>query len=87
MSKLEKLKNKLNSKPKSSTYYSELRTLLTGLGYEEMQGGKTSGSRAAFIHKDTHHIIRLYKPHPGNELRRYQIEEIRGELAARGVFT
>jgi len=60
--------------------YNELRKLLTHLGYEESQSGKTSGSRVAFIHKDSKHIIRLHKPHPNNELKQYQIEQIIDEL-------
>ena len=79
MSKDDKLIKRLLSKPKDFTY-NELRKLLTHLGYEESQSGKTSGSRVAFIHKDSKHIIRLHKPHPNNELKQYQIEQIIDEL-------
>lgn len=83
MSKLEKLILKLLSN-KSSFTYDELRTLLAKLGYEEKRLGKTSGSRVAFVHINTKHIIRLHKPHPGNELKRYQIKYLVAELKKEG---
>jgi hypothetical protein len=85
MSKNEKLFKRLLSKPKDFTY-NELRRLLTGLGYSETQSGKTSGSRVAFINESTHHIIRLHKPHPGNELKQYQIEQLIEEFNLRGLI-
>ena len=85
MSKDDKLIKRLLSKPKDFTY-NELRKLLTHLGYEESQSGKTSGSRVAFIHKDSKHIIRLHKPHPNNELKQYQIEQIIDELKSRRLI-
>ncbi|MGP1455018.1 MAG: type II toxin-antitoxin system HicA family toxin [Treponema sp.] len=71
------------SKPKDFTY-TELRTLLKVLGYGEIQSGKTAGSRVAFIRLSDGHIIRLHKPHPNNELKQYQIEQIIDELQLRG---
>jgi len=82
MSKEEKLIKRLLLKPKEFTY-NELRRILTHLGYTESQSGKTSGSRVAFINDETKHIIRLHKPHPGNELKQYQIEQIIDELDLR----
>ncbi len=79
MSKKEKLAIRFKSKPTDFTY-SELRTLLSGLGYKEDNNGKTSGSRVTFIHLETNHIISLHKPHPGNILKRYQINLIVDEL-------
>ena len=85
MSKDEKLIKRLLSKPKDFTY-NELRKVLTNLGYEESQSGKTSGSRVAFIDKNSNHIIRLHKPHPNNELKQYQIEQIIEELQSRRLI-
>ncbi|RMG19275.1 MAG: type II toxin-antitoxin system HicA family toxin [Bacteroidetes bacterium] len=85
MSKLEKLLAKLRSRPKTFTY-SEMRTLLLKLGYTERKTGKTSGSRLAFIHTEKKHIIRLHKPHPGNELKRYQIDYLIEELKNEGYL-
>jgi len=85
MSKEEKLIKRLLSKPKDFTY-NELRKILTNLGYEESQSGKTSGSRVAFIDRNTNHIIRLHKPHPNNELKQYQLEQIIEELQSRRLI-
>jgi len=85
MSKDEKLIKRLLLKPKDFSY-NELRKILTNLGYEESQSGKTSGSRVAFIDKNSNHIIRLHKPHPNNELKQYQIEQIIEELQSRRLI-
>ena len=85
MSKDEKLLKRLLSRPKNFTY-TELRKLLVALGYKESQSGKTSGSRVAFIDESSKHIIRLHKPHPGNELRLYQIDQIIEELKTRRLI-
>ena len=85
MSKAEKLVKRLLSRPKDFTY-NELRKLLDALGYEESQSGKTSGSRVAFIDLKTKHIIRLHKPHPNNELKQYQLDQVIEELKGRGLI-
>jgi hypothetical protein len=85
MSKEEKLVKRFLTRPKDFTY-DELRKMLKSLGYSEDQKGKTSGSRVAFCNDITKHIIRLHKPHPGNELKMYQIDLIRDELGVRGVL-
>ena len=48
MCKKEKLINKLKSKPNDFTY-SEMKTLLSYLGFIEYNKGKISGSRVIFI--------------------------------------
>ena len=85
MSKEEKLVKRLLAKPNDFTY-NELKSLLSHLGYLENQGGKTSGSRVAFINEKDKHIIRLHKPHPGNELKKYQIEQVIEELRTRSLI-
>ena len=85
MSRDEKLISRLLSKPRDFTY-DELRKVLRHLGYEENQSGKTSGSRVAFINNDTSHIIRLHKPHPNNELKQYQLEQVIEELKSRRLI-
>ncbi|GAA0532648.1 type II toxin-antitoxin system HicA family toxin [Chitinophaga japonensis] len=79
MSKHEKLIARLLTRPTDFTY-PELVKLLFGWGYEESSQGKTSGSRVAFINRTTQHIIRLHKPHPGNVLKRYQVDLVIEEL-------
>ena len=73
------------SKPRGFTY-EELRRLLRHFGYEEVRSGKTAGSRVAFVHQTTKHILRLHKPHPNNELKRYQMEQVIDELRSRGLL-
>ena len=81
MSKSDKLIIRLLSYPKDFTY-SELKTLLTSLGYYEVQG---AGSRVCFS-KDNHKI-KLHKPHPGNILKVYQLNLIIEELIAKGLIS
>lgn len=64
----------------STVTWSEIKYLLNKIGYIESQRGRTSGSRVAFIHKSSKHIIRLHKPHPGNELKDYVKRAIIEEL-------
>jgi hypothetical protein len=85
VSRIEKLKARLKLKPKDFTY-GELMTLLQSFGYTEWKSGKTSGSRRAFINSTTKHVIHLHKPHPGNELKHYQIQEIIDELTKNGYL-
>ncbi len=84
MSRHEKLVQKIKSNPKSFSF-SELKNLLIGFGYTLDTGGKTSGSRVAFIHSETKHIVRLHKPHPGDEMKQYQIKQVVRELRDRGI--
>lgn len=74
MSKHEKLLDRVLRKPKDFTW-DELKALLLGFGNVEAAGGKTGGSRRRFVHKDRGPIV-LHKPHPGNELKSYQVMQI-----------
>ena len=65
MSKLEKAKERIRSKPKDYTY-NEAKYLLSQLGFKEYNKGKTSGSRVKFYRKEDQKVILLQKPHPGN---------------------
>ena len=85
MSKHEKIIKRFKSKPRNFTF-DELRQLLKGFGYIEQHKGKTSGSRVAFIHAGIGHVIRLHKPHPGNELKQYQVSLIIDELKSQGFL-
>lgn len=73
------------SKPKDFSY-DELKKLLAGFGYEELAAGKTSGSRAVFVNYKTRHIIKLHRPHPKPELKRYQLDDIEEKLRNIGVI-
>ena len=85
MGRNDKLLERIIRRPKDFTY-DELRRLLAGLQCIEDSGGKTSGSRVAFIHQPTQAILRLHRPHPGNELKAYQIELVLGFLKSIGVI-
>ena len=63
MSSLEKAKARLRNLPHDYSY-NEARQLLTRLGFEERNQGKTSGSRVGFYRVSDDAIILLHKPHP-----------------------
>jgi len=79
MTKQEKLLIRFLSKPRDFTF-DEMRKFLRGFGYQEIRSGKTSGSRIAFVNKSTRNIIRLHKPHPGNIMKKYQLDLVEEEL-------
>lgn len=74
MSKKEKQIQRLLLKPKDFTW-GELVTVLGYLGFEQMNAGRTSGSRVQFTHEHYPPII-LHRPHPTLVLKKYQIDDI-----------
>jgi len=66
--------------------FDEMNRMLKDLGYEEIRSGKTSGSRVAFLNRENGHIIRLHRPHPGNIVKRYQMELVEDALRAKGAI-
>ena len=68
MSKFEKLKARMQSLPSDFTY-SEAKTLLEHLGFEEKNKGKTSGSRVCFYRESDKRILMLHKPHPADIIK------------------
>lgn len=83
MSKEEKLIERLKSLPLDFTF-SEACTILTRLGYEEKQKGKTSGSRLMFIRQKDNHKILLHKPHPGDIMKLYSVKDLLNSLKGNG---
>ena len=75
MSKFEKAKERIKTKPKDYTY-DEAKYLLSQMGFEEYTKGKTSGSRVKFYRREDGRAILLHKPHPGNVMRRGAIEDL-----------
>jgi hypothetical protein len=73
MTKRQKLIERLLSRPKDFSY-DEARTILTSLGFEELNKGKTSGSRVLFANGNS--TILLHKPHPSGILKPYQVRQI-----------
>lgn len=80
-SRLDKAKARLKSEPKDYTF-DEARSLLTNLGFYEHNKGKTSGSRVMFIKDGVK--IQLHKPHPGNEMKHYAVQQLRDQLESMG---
>ena len=85
MSKLQKTIDKLLNLQQIFTF-KELEYLLGKLGYTEKKTGKTTGSRKAYINKTSLHIIRIHKPHPGNEIKRYVKTYLITELKKQGLI-
>lgn len=85
MSKRDKLIDRLLNRP-SDFAYNEAKSLLEKFGYREDNRGRTSGSRVAFVNNETKHIIRFHKPHPGNLLKKYQIDQLIEDLKSQGVI-
>lgn len=83
MSQLEKKKQRLLSYPKDYTY-TEAKSLLSSLGYIEDNVGKTTGSAVRFYRERDMAIIRLHKPHPGDELKMYAVDLLIDNLKNRG---
>ena len=74
MSTKEKLINKLKSGALGFTI-DDTEVLLGYLGFYADQKGRTSGSRIKFCNPVTGRKILMHRPHPGKELKRYQIRE------------
>lgn len=75
MSKIEKEIERLKLKPKDFTY-DEAKRILNYLGFYENNKGRTSGSRVEFKNEELNKKIDMHKPHPGNLLKGYQINNI-----------
>ena len=84
MSKKEKLRERFKSKPYNFTW-AELKSMLSGIGYELATGGRTGGSRVRFLHPERPPII-MHKPHPTPVLKRYQVEQILEFLKKEGLL-
>ena len=83
MSRFEKAKERLRSRPKDYTY-TEARVLLSQIGFTEYTKGKTSGSRIKFYRESDQRIIMFHKPHPGNIMDRGAVEDVIKKLAEWG---
>lgn len=82
MTKFEKLTSRFLTRPKDFTY-NELKRMLSGFGYIEIQG---SGSRVVFFNEKLKHSIKLHRPHPGNILKTYQIDLVLSELKSNNLI-
>lgn len=85
MSRRDKLLRRFLARP-SDFGFDEMSALLQSFGYKEIKAGKTGGSRVAFMNRTSGHIIRLHKPHPGNIMKRYQLNLVDEALRAKGLI-
>ena len=53
------------------------KKVLNYYGFEEDSKGKTSGSRVIFFRQRDNRKLMLHKPHPGNELKKYAIKNLK----------
>ena len=79
MSKFDKAKERLLSRPKDYTY-TEAKSLLTQLGFVEYNKGKTSGSRVKFYRASDRRILLLHKPHPGDVMSAGAVKDLASRL-------
>lgn len=84
MSRRDKLIARLRRRPRDVTW-AELVRLLEWLGYTEVRTGKAGGSRRRFVHP-TAPTITLHKPHPGNIVKMYVIDEVLQVLSEEGLI-
>jgi hypothetical protein len=82
MGQHEKLLERLRKRPKDFRW-EQLKTLLSGFGYEEERG---RGSRRKFFNVRTGVSISLHQPHPKNELKSYQVKDVLEHLKQEGLL-
>lgn len=85
MARKNKLLDRLRQRPRDFTW-DELVRLLRSLGFEPGRSGKTSGSRQRFVQEASGLTINLHKPHPGKELKRYQIDQLLEFFTREGII-
>ena len=74
MTKIDKLIEKLKTKPKNFTW-DELLKVLNHFGFKQIGQGQTGGSRRKFVN-DNKEVIILHEPHPQKVLKSYQLDII-----------
>ena len=80
----EKLVARFLNLPNDFTW-EEMRRLLTALGYQPCNKGKTSGYRVIFKGEDRKPIM-LHKPHPGNIIKSYVMKQVCEYLKNEGLI-
>ena len=82
MSSIEKLKQKLKSRPKTFNM-KDAHRILEHEGYQEDTSGKTSGSLVRFEDSKGVSFV-LHKPHPSSELKSYVVNNLADFLEQEG---
>ena len=78
----EKLIERIKQRPVDFTF-DEAKRLMSLLGYDLSNKGKTSGSRVIF-YKEGWAPIMLHRPHPGNVLKHYVVKQLLETLLENG---
>jgi predicted RNA binding protein YcfA (HicA-like mRNA interferase family) len=84
VSRRDKLIARLKGRPRDFSW-EELVRLLEGLGYAEAKTSKSAGSHRRFVHP-TVPVIALHKPHPGNIVKIYVIDDVLRVLTEEGLI-
>jgi hypothetical protein len=84
MGQKEKLIARLRSHPRDFTFI-EVERLLGYLGFARSNKGATSGSRVRFV-SDERGVIDMHRPHPGSELKPYQVRQLLEVLERKGLI-
>lgn len=74
MARQDKLIRRFRARPRDFEW-GELTRLLEDAGYTEVRSGRTGGSRRRFVHP-TAPAVSLHRPHPGNVVKMYVIDEV-----------
>lgn len=82
MTRREKLLLKLQHADKTF-HWKDLVSLLTQCGYQISEG---AGSRVRFFNPQTNHLIRIHRPHPGNEIHKAALKDIKTMLTQEGIL-
>jgi hypothetical protein len=80
----DKLGARLRARPKDLSW-DELTGLLVAVGYAEARAGKTRGSRRRFVHPTAPAIV-LHRPHPGNIVKVYVMDQVLRLLTEEGLI-
>jgi predicted RNA binding protein YcfA (HicA-like mRNA interferase family) len=86
MSKLDKLRSKLCSRPKDFTWRETLR-LLNDFGFKRVKPkGPSQGSHRRFYSETSDRIFMIAEPHPAPYLKDYQVKELLQLLREEGCI-
>ena len=84
MGSKERLIERFKRQPNDFTF-DEMERLLSIFGYEKSNKGKTSGSRVIYRNENKRPIM-LHKPHSGNIIKGYAMEQVLDELKEAGFL-
>ena len=84
MTRLDKARNAF-VKCNGNFPFTDFKRLLRGLGYVELSGGKTRGSRRKYYSKSANDVIMLDEPHDGI-MTRGMVKRLQKHLRDKGIL-